>query len=49
MRTAKTLIRLGADSLSWFCHDAAHITEMHIKTEHRVNVIQTETYQLNTT
>ena len=25
MRTAKTLIRLGAHSLCWFCHVAAHI------------------------
>ena len=25
MRTAKTLIRLGAQSFCWFCHVAAHI------------------------
>ena len=27
LRTAKTLIRLGAQSLCWFCHVAAHINK----------------------
>ena len=34
MGTAKTLIRLGANSLCWFCHVVAHIkslTQIHEK------------------
>ena len=27
MRTAKTLIRLGARSFCWFCHVAAHLLQ----------------------